>query len=274
MNFLCGNWKMNQTALEAEHFMNDFLPLMKEADVEGKIKIGVAAPFTALDRLSQLLGLENLLQETDVRLYAQNVHFEESGTFTGEISAKMLKELDVSGVIIGHSERRAQFNETDEMVNKKVKVSLKFGLEPIICVGETIEERQSGQYKEVIERMVKGAFAGLSLIEAGKCIVAYEPVWAISKGSVQEGAQSLVATPDIADEACGIVRETLKSLYGEELAEKAIIQYGGSMSPSNVEELLSKPNINGGLIGGASMKPDMYRDLIVNAKSQVAVLEG
>lgn len=191
---------------------------------------------------------------SNVAVGAQNVHFKESGAYTGELAANMLTEAGVKYVIIGHSERRQYFGETDETVNLRTKAALAAGLLPIVCVGESLTEREQGIMDDTVRRQTKIALLGVSAEDAKKVTIAYEPVWAIGTGKT--------ATADQADEVCGIIRETVKSLYGSEVSDVIRIQYGGSMNAGNAAELLAKPNIDGGLIGGASLKPDDFAVII------------
>lgn len=191
---------------------------------------------------------------SNVAVGAQNVHFKESGAYTGELAANMLTEAGVKYVIIGHSERRQYFGETDETVNLRTKAALAAGLLPIVCVGESLTEREQGIMDDTVRRQTKIALLGVSAEDAKKVTIAYEPVWAIGTGKT--------ATADQADEVCGIIRETVKALYGSEVSDVIRIQYGGSMNAGNAAELLAKPNIDGGLIGGASLKPDDFAVII------------
>lgn len=191
---------------------------------------------------------------SNVAVGAQNVHFKESGAYTGELAANMLTEAGVKYVIIGHSERRQYFGETDETVNLRTKAALAAGLLPIVCVGESLTEREQGIMDDTVRRQTKIALLGVSAEYAKKVTIAYEPVWAIGTGKT--------ATADQADEVCGIIRETVKALYGSEVSDVIRIQYGGSMNAGNAAELLAKPNIDGGLIGGASLKPDDFAVII------------
>ncbi len=191
---------------------------------------------------------------SSVAVGAQNVHFKESGAYTGELAANMLTEAGVKYVIIGHSERRQYFGETDETVNLRTKAALAAGLLPIVCVGESLTEREQGIMDDTVRRQTKIALLGVSAEDAKKVVIAYEPVWAIGTGKT--------ATADQADEVCGIIRETVKGLYGSEVSDVIRIQYGGSMNAGNAAELLAKPNIDGGLIGGASLKPDDFAVII------------
>lgn len=195
---------------------------------------------------------------SNIAVGAQNVHFKESGAYTGELAANMLTEAGVKYVIIGHSERRQYFGETDETVNLRTKAALAGGLLPIVCVGESLTEREQGIMDDTVRRQTKIAFLGIDADDAKKVVIAYEPVWAIGTGKT--------ATADQADEVCGIIRETIKGLYGAEVADAIRIQYGGSMNAGNAAELLAKPNIDGGLIGGASLKPDDFAVIVAAAE--------
>ena len=195
---------------------------------------------------------------SNIAVGAQNVHFKESGAYTGELAANMLTEAGVKYVIIGHSERRQYFGETDETVNLRTKAALAGGLLPIVCVGESLTEREHGIMDDTVRRQTKIAFLGIDADDAKKVVIAYEPVWAIGTGKT--------ATADQADEVCGIIRETIRGLYGAEVADAIRIQYGGSMNAGNAAELLAKPNIDGGLIGGASLKPDDFAVIVAAAE--------
>ncbi len=195
---------------------------------------------------------------SNIAVGAQNVHFKESGAYTGELAANMLTEAGVKYVIIGHSERRQYFGETDETVNLRTKAALAGGLLPIVCVGESLTEREQGIMDDTVRRQTKIAFLGIDADDAKKVVIAYEPVWAIGTGKT--------ATADQADEVCGIIRETIRGLYGAEVADAIRIQYGGSMNAGNAAELLAKPNIDGGLIGGASLKPDDFAVIVAAAE--------
>lgn len=245
---MAGNWKMNFTTKDAVAFAREFRPLVEGKT--GNVKIVICAPFTALSTLAKEF------EGSGIGLGAQNVHFEEKGAFTAEISAEMLTDVGVEYVIVGHSERRQMFGETDEGVNQKARTLIAHGLTPIVCVGETLEERQGNRTNDVLNTQIKGAFAGWSAEDAAKCIIAYEPVWAIGTGEV--------ATPEMADDACGFIRGVMATLFGKEMADNITIQYGGSMSSSNSQGLLAKQHINGGLIGGASLKPQEFATTILN----------
>lgn len=232
---IAGNWKMFKTRDEALSFVyavNDMLPSKDVVDTV------ICAPFVVLRCLVKRQG-ENL------RIGAQNMHFEEQGAFTGEIAPKMLTSLGVTYVVIGHSERRAMFNETDETVNKKLHAAFNHGLTPILCVGEYLEERETGKTEEVIKAQLVKDLEGLTAEQAKELVIAYEPIWAIGTGKT--------ATAEVADETCGFIRGVVASLYDEETSDAIRIQYGGSVKVSNIEELMKKPNIDGALIGGASL---------------------
>jgi len=237
---IAGNWKMNKTPAEAKALIEELKPM-----VAGKngCDIVICVPYVDIS-----VAVE-ATKGTNIKVGAENVHFAESGAYTGEISAKMLTECGVEYVIIGHSERRQYFAETDETVNLRTKAALAAGLKVILCVGEVKEERLAGITDEVVSMQTKLDLADISAEDMKNVIIAYEPVWAIGTG--------LTATPEQADETCGTIRATLAKLYGEDVAEATVIQYGGSMNAKNAAELLSKVNVDGGLIGGASLKaPD------------------
>ena len=233
---IAGNWKMNKTRPEAKALLEELKPMV--ADVKD-VEIVACVPFTNLETaLAATAG-------TNIKIGAENCHFEKSGAFTGEISADMLAEMGVEYVVLGHSERRQYFAETDETVNKRTKAALAAGLKPIVCVGELLWERECNITEEVIARQIKLDFFGISADDLKKCVIAYEPVWAIGTGKT--------ATADQAEEVCAFIRATLAKLYGADVAETITVQYGGSMNAKNAAELLSKTNVDGGLIGGASL---------------------
>ena len=244
---IAGNWKMNKTPAEAKELLNAVTPLVKDADCE----VIACVPFVDLS-----VALE-ATAGTNVKIGAENCHWAESGAFTGEISAKMLKAMGIEYVIIGHSERRQYFGETDVTVNKRVRAALDAGLTVILCVGELKEEREQGITAELVALQTKVALGGVSAEELKRIVIAYEPVWAIGTG--------LTATADQADEVCGIIRNVLADLYGAEAAEATTIQYGGSMNAGNAEELLSKEHVDGGLIGGASLKAPDFATIVAAA---------
>lgn len=241
---IAGNWKMNKTPKEAEALLKEIAPLVKDADCE------VIACVPYVDLCTAIEATKG----TNIKIGAENCHWAESGAFTGEISTGMLTELGVEYVVLGHSERRQYFGETDETVNKRTKAALAAGLKPIVCVGELLWERECNITEEVIARQIKLDFFGISADDLKKCIIAYEPVWAIGTGKT--------ATADQAEEVCAFIRATLAKLYGADVAETITIQYGGSMNAKNAEELLSKTNVDGGLIGGASLKAADFTTII------------
>jgi triosephosphate isomerase len=233
---IAGNWKMNKTPEEAKALVSELIPLVKDA----KCDVVVCPPFV------DLCPVHKLIEGTNIHLGCQNIHWAESGAFTGEISPSMLKAFGVEYAIIGHSERRAYFGETDEGVNKRAKAALANGIVPIICVGETLEQREAGVTESFVSGQTAAAFAGIPAEDAVKVVIAYEPIWAIGTGKT--------ATKEDANATIAVVRKTIAGIYGEEVAQKVRIQYGGSMKPSNATELMSMPEIDGGLIGGASLK--------------------
>ena len=234
---IAANWKMNMTAAEAASFMEDLELELKNFD---GAEVVIVPPFTVLPRLSEIIS-----EIPGVTLGAQNMWHETSGAFTGEISAGMLREFFTRYVVLGHSERRTIFGETDELVNKKVKAALAASLRPILCVGETLEERDAGRVHEVLSRQLKGSLAGLDADQMLDTVIAYEPVWAIGTGRT--------ATPEQAQEAHAFVRKTIGEIFDPATAAKVRIQYGGSVKPDNAKELLHQPDIDGALVGGASL---------------------
>ncbi|MBR2496367.1 MAG: triose-phosphate isomerase [Clostridia bacterium] len=241
---IAGNWKMNKTQAEARELINELLPLVKDAEAE----VAICVPFTNLE-----LAVE-LTKGTNVKVGAQNVHFAKSGAYTGEISADMLKELGVEYVIIGHSERRQYFGETDETVNLRSKAAIANGLKPIICVGELKEERVSGKTEEVVKTQTIGALKDFDEEMMKSVVIAYEPVWAIGTG--------LTATNEQANETIGYIRKVVAEILGQKVADEVRIQYGGSMNPTNAKELMAMPEIDGGLIGGASLKAENFSKVV------------
>lgn len=247
---IAGNWKMNKTPSEAKVLVKEVIDAI--GTKPENVDVVVCPPFVAVD------AAVNAAEGSFVKVGAQNLHFEAKGAYTGEIAADMLNDLGVSYVIIGHSERRQYFAETDETVNKKVLTAFEAGLIPIICVGETLEQREQGIMPDLIRMQVKIAFGGVSAQQAKTAIIAYEPVWAIGTGKT--------ATSQQADEVCGIIRATIGDLYDEATAEAITIQYGGSMNAGNAADLLAMPNIDGGLIGGAALKPNDFAAIVKSAK--------
>ena len=237
---IAGNWKMYKTRDEVLSFVYAVNEKMPSADLVDSV---ICSPALYLRDLVKRQG-ENL------RIGAQNVHFAEEGAFTGEIAPKMLVDAGVKYVIIGHSERRAMFNETDESVNKKIHAAFNHGLTPILCVGEMLEHRENNQTETVIKEQIVKDLEGLTSKQVEELVIAYEPIWAIGTGKT--------ATPEVADETCGFIRETVKELYGDAVSEAIRIQYGGSVKVNNIKELMAKPNIDGALIGGASLEADNF----------------
>lgn len=245
---IAGNWKMFKTAGEAVSFVNEVKGKAEIAGVESVI----CAPFTALPALAEAV------KGTSLKIGAQNMHWEESGAYTGEISGPMLQDLGVHYVIIGHSERRAYFAETDETVNKKVHAAFKYGITPIICVGEKLEEREAGQTKEVCRVQTEAALQGLTVEQAAQAVIAYEPIWAIGTGKS--------STAEDANEVISYIRERVAAVFGQETADKIRIQYGGSVKPNNIREFMQQPDIDGALVGGASLEAASYIQLVEGAK--------
>ncbi len=247
---IAGNWKMNKTAGETKKFAEELKALMPKAKW---CDVVVCVPAVNIQTAIKAF------KDTRISVGAQNVFYEKSGAYTGEVSADMLKDLGVKYVIIGHSERRQYFGETDTTVNKKVHAALDAGLHPIICVGESLEQREMGITMELVALQVKAALSGVSAEKVRRCVIAYEPVWAIGTGKT--------ATAEQAAEVCTLIRTTIRHLYGARIARSITVQYGGSMKPSNAAELLAQPDIDGGLIGGASLKSGEFVE-IVNAANQ------
>mgnify|MGYP004565003549 CR=1 FL=1 len=246
---IAGNWKMNKLPSETYEFVKSVAEATKDASCE----VVCCTPFVCLSEAVKAA------EGTNVKIGAENLHFEDKGAFTGEVSADMLKDIGIDYVIIGHSERRQYFAETDETVNLKTKKALSKGLIPIVCVGESLEQREAGITMDLIAIQIKKAFAGIEAADAKKVVIAYEPIWAIGTGQT--------ATAEQADISCAQIRSVIKNIYGEIIAHSTIIQYGGSMNSKNAYELLSQENINGGLIGGASLEPDEFLKIIEAADS-------
>ncbi|MGI6725041.1 MAG: triose-phosphate isomerase [Christensenellales bacterium] len=241
---IAGNWKMNKGPKEAVELINELKPLVKEARATVVVCVP-AVDFTAV---------KTALRGSKIKLGAQNVHFKEAGAYTGELSAAMLKEAGVEYVIIGHSERRQYFGETDETVNLRVRAAVEGGLIPIICVGEKKEQREAGYTDALVTYQTLIALSGLSAEQIKKVIIAYEPVWAIGTG--------LTATDEQANETIGVIREAIRQKYGKRVSNKVRIQYGGSMNPKNVKGLMAQSEIDGGLIGGASLKAADFAQVV------------
>ncbi len=246
---IAGNWKMNKTAAEARELVAGIVRDLGDAP---GVDVVLCPPFTALSAVSEAIS------DSPLHVGAQNMHSESSGAYTGEIAAEMLRELYCHYVILGHSERRSYFGETDETVNKKAKAALAANLIPIVCVGETLEQREANETAAVIEAQIRGSLAGIEGAELAKTVVAYEPVWAIGTG--------LTASPEQAQEVHAQIRGLLVDLGGEEAGNAVRIQYGGSMKPGNAAELLAQPDIDGGLIGGAALDVRSFIDIIAAAR--------
>ena len=247
--FVAGNWKMNMTSSEVAPYLTVFQAEVQKID---EVNIALITPFTALPKASEILGATQ-----KIRLGAQNMSAEPKGAYTGEISAAMLRDLFVRYVLVGHSERRRLFGESDELVRRKVITALASELRPILCVGETLEERQAGAEKSVLEGQLQGALDGLSKDDLLEVIVAYEPVWAIGTG--------LTAKPEQAQQAHSFIRDYLAKLAGKEVADKTRILYGGSVTADNARELMSEPDIDGALVGGASLDPRGFAEIVAAA---------
>jgi triosephosphate isomerase (TIM) len=245
---IAANWKMNMTCAEASSFLETFL---LELGDESRVDVVIAPPFTAIAKVSELLN-----DTQGVRIAAQNMSAEKSGAFTGEISAAMLRELFVRHVILGHSERRSLYGETDAVVNKKLHAALEATLKPIVCIGETLAERDAGRVEEVLETQLKGSLAGVTAKELHEVVIAYEPVWAIGTGRT--------ASPAQAQEAHAFVRKTVAAISDKATADKIRIQYGGSVKPENTATLMGQPDIDGALVGGASLDPRAFAEIVKN----------
>ena len=244
--FIAGNWKMNNTSVDTEALLTQLIPLVKDT----KNTVAVCVPFT------DLCIAKKMLLNTNILLGAQNIHWAQKGAFTGEISSKMLSEKNVKCVIIGHSERREYFGETNKTVNQRLLTALNDGFTPIVCIGESLEQRKNGQTEAFLATQIKEGFEGLSAQQMEGVVVAYEPIWAIGTG--------VTATTQQAQETIAFIRKTIAETFGSETAQKVYILYGGSMNENNARDLLSMPDIDGGLIGGASLVAEKFAK-IVNA---------
>ncbi|MFV5963178.1 triose-phosphate isomerase [Bacillus sp. AK25] len=242
---IAGNWKMNKTLGEAVSFVEEVKSSIPSPD---KVESIVCAPALFLEKLNRLSN------GTDLKIGAQNMHFEENGAFTGEISPAALKDLGIGYSVIGHSERREFFAETDETVNKKAHAAFKYGIVPIICVGETLEEREAGKTNELVADQVKKALAGLTKQQVAESVIAYEPIWAIGTGKS--------STAKDANDVCAHIRQTVASEFGQEAADSLRIQYGGSVKPANIKEYMAESDIDGALVGGASLEPQSFVQLL------------
>lgn len=243
-NIIVGNWKMHFSSEETKNFLNELIPKVSDA----KCEVVVCPPFTSLQIAS------DILKNSNIKLGAQNIHFEERGAFTGEISADMLKSFNISYVIVGHSERRSYFNETDADINKKIFTCLKYNFVPIFCVGETLEEREAGKMKSVLESQIRNALLGVSKEDVKKVVVAYEPVWAIGTGKT--------ATSGDANDVIGFIRSVVENIYNKEVSENIVILYGGSVKPNTIKEQMSMENIDGALVGGASIVVSDFESIV------------
>mgnify|MGYP000643073151 FL=1 len=242
--FIAGNWKMYKTTAEARAFAREFKRNYQSSDV----KVAIFAPFT------QLAALAEEFKGTGICLGAQNVHYEREGAFTGEISVPMLREIGVEYCIVGHSERRQYFNESDETVNRKAKALLEAEITPVICVGENLYQREHNYQDKLVAEQVANAMEGIPAEDAAKVVIAYEPIWAIGTGRT--------ATPIQANHMCKVIRDELEEIYDEETADKIVIQYGGSVKPENASEILNMEEIDGALVGGASLEPLKFIEIV------------
>jgi triosephosphate isomerase len=248
-DFICGNWKMNATHLDAIQMVQKLGYHLEPADYE-RVDVAVAPPFTALRSVQTVIEADHL----PIKLGAQNVYWEEKGAYTGEVAPSMLEKLGVSYVIVGHSERRQLFGETDEMVNKKVKAVFAHGMTPIMALGETLEEREAGETQAKVERQLREGLKGMTTEQVASMVVAYEPIWAIGTGRN--------ASADDAGDVCGFLRSQVEAMFGSEAAESLRIQYGGSVNPGIIAGFMAKKDIDGALVGGASLDPDGFASLI------------
>lgn len=243
---IAGNWKMNKNVDESALLIKELKDRLK--DIADRIEVILCPPFTSLGIGGQLL------QGSRLKLGAQNMHFEDDGAFTGEVSARMLKSIGCEYVILGHSERRTHFHESDEIINRKVKKALASGLKPIVCVGETLDERERGLTEGVVSKQVKGVLEDIPLQDLRQLVIAYEPVWAIGTGKN--------ATPQQANEVHNLIRGLISKLYERSAADGLVIQYGGSVKPENASDLLGQPDIDGALVGGASLQADSFAKIV------------
>ncbi|MBS3106033.1 triose-phosphate isomerase [Candidatus Woesearchaeota archaeon] len=250
---IAANWKMNKSVEESVSFINEFKKIIKN---EKNADVVICPPFTALATLSKEL------KNSKIKLGAQNMHFEDAGAFTGEISPLMLKDMECEYVILGHSERREIFNESDFLINKKIIAALKHGLKLILCIGENIEQKQSGKTNEVIENQLKNCLKNIDKIQMEKITIAYEPIWAISRGNPNHKA----ATKEDAEEGHKFIRNVVENMFDKNISKNTRIIYGGSVKPENAKELLSMPNIDGGLVGNASLNAKSFAEIVKAAK--------
>jgi triosephosphate isomerase len=251
---IAANWKMNMTCGEAEGYIEILLRELSGAHEDG-VEVVIIPPFTAIAKVSELLN-----KTQTVKLGAQNMYFEKSGAFTGEVSAAMLRELFVRYVVLGHSERRTIFGETDEIVNRKTHAAHEAVLKPIVCIGETLAERDGGKVQEVLDRQIRGSLAGLNAKELTETVLAYEPIWAIGTGRT--------ASPEQAQEAHAFIRGTLAKIWDQPTADKVRIQYGGSVKPENAASLMGQRDIDGALVGGASLDPRAFAQIVHHSATE------
>ncbi|ENZ02577.1 triose-phosphate isomerase [Clostridium thermobutyricum] len=242
---IAGNWKMHKTPAEAVEMINELKPLVKDATCD----VVICPTFVCLD------AAVKAAKGSNIKIGAQNMHFEESGAFTGEVAPGMLEAMGVEYVVIGHSERREYFNETDETCNKKVKKAFEHNLIPMLCCGETLEQRESGKYVEVLAGQIKADMAGLTNEQAEKVVIAYEPIWAIGTGKT--------ATSDQANETIAAIRNVVAEMFGKEVADKVRIQYGGSVKPGTIKDQMAKSDIDGALVGGASLVAEDFSKIVM-----------
>lgn len=242
--FIAGNWKMFKTSEEAAAFAEEFKTLYKDTD----IKTAICAPFVHLAQLKKAFA------GTDIKVGAQNAFYEDEGAYTGEISVKMLEDMEIDYCIIGHSERRQYFGETDETVNKKLKRLFAGTVTPIMCVGENLDQREKEEQYDVVKQQLVGGLADIPAADAAKLVIAYEPVWAIGTGKT--------ATPEQAEDMCEYIRNVMEELYDETVADEVIIQYGGSVKPANATDIMNMGDIDGALVGGASLKANDFMEII------------
>lgn len=241
---IAGNWKMNKTVTEGLNLVKELKGVEENTDVE----VVVCPPFLHLSEV------KNELKNTDIKIGAQNMHWEKNGAYTGEVSPEMLSEMGIDYVIIGHSERREYFNETDETVNKKIKSAIDYGIKPIVCVGETLDEREAKKANEKVEKQILKGFEGIDKEDMKNIVIAYEPIWAIGTGKTASSKE--------ANEMISFIRNIVKEKYGEDISEELRIQYGGSVKPHNVTEIMNETDIDGALVGGASLKAKDFKEII------------
>ncbi len=242
--FIAGNWKMYKTIAEARTFAEEFKKIYQPSNV----RVAICAPYP------QLPTLVEAFRGTGIGVGAQNVHYEAEGAFTGEVSIPMLEEIGVDYCIVGHSERRQYFNESDDTVNRKVKALLETAIVPIVCVGEDLQQKEAGYERQLVSEQVKNALHGIPAEKAERVVIAYEPIWAIGTGRT--------ATPIQANMMCELIRDTLTEMYGDEAADRVIIQYGGSVKPENAADILGREEIDGALVGGASLDPLNFNQIV------------